>query len=450
MKALLLLAAGVLALAGCASLMAAAHREAGPSELLAHGKAMGKAGSDVFSARQGAQDALVRASRDAVQADLMKEALGGGHPWRHMKNAAKAAAAKEAHETAVHHSAAWAAGRKSLAARNPWAGVDHALWERKMRQAPGVKAQSLAAAEAKGHEGKDGDKEDAVTYVPLTKVDTEDVKPEWKHGAHNPRDLVHLDDRYVHSGDIVDHPVEEEEEEEEKDRDDEEEKEHDEARSRQQGLASAESVGMASPTTTGGVRVPGGRVVYMPVGSLARREQARAAPRQAPIPPPVSVRRHRSQDRMEFPRSYSKIVEYGSNGRPIATVYGEDYHQSVVKRANRGRQTTLASPRRVQSLAGPGGDPDVMEDQLSDDSERKIEQDIVFRLLHNFGPPDAEQHSLKPAEEEQLPPASGNQTEHAWYTFGGRIFEGSANRGVPSILPLVLSAVAVVMGALFV
>jgi hypothetical protein len=110
MKALLLLAAGVLALAGCASLMAAAHRESGPSEvrkfrmeigknvlamgcfellggecrprsrveagegrcfhmmspllsldisplsqLLAHGKAMGKAGSDVFSARQGAQ-----------------------------------------------------------------------------------------------------------------------------------------------------------------------------------------------------------------------------------------------------------------------------------------------------------------------------------------------------------------------------------------------------------
>jgi hypothetical protein len=33
MKALLLLAAGVLALAGCASLMAAAHREAGPSEV---------------------------------------------------------------------------------------------------------------------------------------------------------------------------------------------------------------------------------------------------------------------------------------------------------------------------------------------------------------------------------------------------------------------------------
>jgi hypothetical protein len=64
-----------------------------------------------------------------------------------------------------------------------------------MRQAPGVKVQSLATAEAKGHEGKDGDKEHAVTYVPLTKVDTEDVKPEWKHGAHNPRDLVHLDDR---------------------------------------------------------------------------------------------------------------------------------------------------------------------------------------------------------------------------------------------------------------
>ena len=37
----------------------------------------------------------MRASRDAVEADLMKEALGGGHPWRHMKNAAKAAAAKE-------------------------------------------------------------------------------------------------------------------------------------------------------------------------------------------------------------------------------------------------------------------------------------------------------------------------------------------------------------------
>lgn len=119
--------------------------------------------------------------------------------------------------------------------------------------------------------------------------------------------------RYVHSGDVVDHPVEEEEEEE-KDRDDEEEKEHDEARSRQQGLASAESVGMAYPSATGGVRVPGGRVVYMPVGSLAQREQARAAPLQAPIPPPVSVRRHRSQDRVEFPRSYSKIVEYGSNG----------------------------------------------------------------------------------------------------------------------------------------
>lgn len=41
------------------------------------------------------QDALVRASRDAMQADLLKEALGSGHPWRHMKNAAMAAAAKE-------------------------------------------------------------------------------------------------------------------------------------------------------------------------------------------------------------------------------------------------------------------------------------------------------------------------------------------------------------------
>ena len=122
----------------------------------------------------------------------------------------------------------------------------------------------------------------------------------------------------------------------------------------------------------------------------------------------------------------------------------------MVKRANRGRQTTLASPRRVQSLAGPGGDSEAIDEPLSADSDRKIEQDIVFRLLHNFGAPDGEQHSLKPAEEEQLPPASGNQTEHEWYTFGGRIFEGSANRGVPSIFPLVLSAVAVVMGAVFV
>lgn len=92
----------------------------------------------------------------------------------------------------------------------------------------------------------------------------------------------------------------------------------------------------------------------------------------------------------------------------------------------------------------------MMEDEVNSDTDRKIEQDIVFRLLHNFGPPDGEQHSLKAANEEQLPPASGNQTEHAWYTFGGKIFEGSASRGVPSILPLLMSAVAVVMGAMFV
>lgn len=30
-----------------------------------------------------------------MQADLLHEALGGGHPWRHMKNAAAAASAKE-------------------------------------------------------------------------------------------------------------------------------------------------------------------------------------------------------------------------------------------------------------------------------------------------------------------------------------------------------------------
>lgn len=90
-----------------------------------------------------------------------------------------------------------------------------------------------------------------------------------------------------------------------------------------------------------------------------------------------------------------------------------------------------------------------MEDEVSDDSERKIEQDVVFRLLHNFGPPDEDQSTLSHArEEDDDPPHNGTRPE--WYTLGGHIFMGSAVSARPSLLPLLAAAVAVLMGALVV
>uniref|UniRef100_A0A7S1MUP7 Uncharacterized protein n=2 Tax=Hemiselmis andersenii TaxID=464988 RepID=A0A7S1MUP7_HEMAN len=412
----------LLGLVVCASLIAGSQRRSEETELLSH-KGKSKVDADVFNARQGAQDALVRAGRNAMQTSLLKEALGGGHPWRHMKDQALAAAVKEAHETAVHHSAAWEAGHKALAQRNPWAAVDSAYLERKLAH---------------------GEHHAAAAKQALASVDEHGMVSHHEQGgaAHNPKALVHASDRVVDTGAEVRAPEGRGQWLKEGEKPEEGAPEVAtkwDARARRQQLsqhpASAAGLGGAPR----GVPVEGGHVVYMPLGSLAaspRQEQGR--PRAAPRPeqPVRAQRRHRPsaaarQQAVEFPASYGKIVEYGNNGQRLATIYGPGYE-------GRSPSARALPPRFTQSLGG-GAPP--MKDELTDDSERKIEQDIVFRLLHNFGPPDHEQNSLRPKQEEEFPP---EQEQPPWWTFG-LAQQSAAARGAPSAALSLLAALGAVL-----
>eukprot|EP00283_Hemiselmis_rufescens_P023852 CAMPEP_0173441134 /NCGR_PEP_ID=MMETSP1357-20121228/23788_1 /TAXON_ID=77926 /ORGANISM="Hemiselmis rufescens, Strain PCC563" /LENGTH=432 /DNA_ID=CAMNT_0014406689 /DNA_START=31 /DNA_END=1329 /DNA_ORIENTATION=- len=419
-------AAVVLGLVACASMMAGSNRRGGETELLSH-PAKGKVDADVFNARQGAQDALVRAGRNAMQASLMKEALGGGHPWRHMKDEALAAAVKEAHETAVHHSAAWEAGHKALAQRNPWAGVDSAYLERKVA----VRKQPAAAAKQA-----------------LASVDEEGMvhRGEERGAAHNPKALVHASDRVVDAGEEVAAPEAHgkwlaEGEEGASDAPEESTKWDAHARRQQLALHPASAAGLGGAPR--GVPVEGGHVVYMPLGSLAA-QGGDAPPRPARRPEArAAQRRHRPaaagrQQAVEFPASYGKIVEYGRRGQRLATIYGPGYEGS-------GRAALLPPrvARRTQSL----GSAPPMSDELTDESERKIEQDIVFRLLHNFGPADKEQSSLRPKEEEDYPGKGEEEEQAPWWTFG-LAQQSAAARGGPSAALSALAAVVAVVGSM--
>jgi len=420
------LAAVTVGLVCCASLMAGAGRSA-RVELLApaHQQAPAaghKLSSDVFSARQGAQDALVRASRDKMQADLLHEALGGGHPWRHMKNAAAAAAAKEAHLRAVHHSEAWKAGEQALSQRNPWAKIDHSLWKKHEEAATKT---SLAAN--KGEQAAEEDQE--KHYVPGTHVETKDVQKEWAHGAPNPRALIHGADRYVTVGHQVVH-------------------EGEEATARA-GRHQALHNEAAAPTLEGGVAVPGGHVVWLPLKSLASDEvapRAAAPAREGAAPARAQAG---AQQQLQFPAQYSKIVEYGADGQPIATIYGPGSHASAA-RAGRGRGTRrVVHPHAGHGVQALAAGEDAEGDGGEEVNDSKIEQDVVFRLLHDYGAPELDSSiTLTPAQRADADRRAGKESQehHEWYTFGGRVFESSfAAHGVPSVLLTVAATLLAVL-----
>lgn len=194
-----------------------------------------------------------------------------------------------------------------------------------------VAKMSLASTEEAAGEGVEEEK----SFVPLTHVETKDVKKEWGNGAPHPKALVHGEDRYVTVGQKVQ-------------KDDGEEaawqRRHDiEAQwaHKHQQLASRNANSAHAPTLEGGVSVPGGHVVWMPLKSLAHQPTASRASREHQV---VSAR---EQQAMQFPAQYSKIVEYGPDGQPVATIYGPEAASRGL--SSRGRGAALNG---VQTLTG--------------------------------------------------------------------------------------------------
>ena len=90
-----------------------------------------------------------------------------------------------------------------------------------------------------------------------TPVAISDVQPHWSYGTRDPSKVFHTEDRYVPSGEIMPGRSEVAEEQEAA------------VRGGVQQLAAAKSGNSAdAPTLEGGISVPGGRVVWLPISQL--------------------------------------------------------------------------------------------------------------------------------------------------------------------------------------
>jgi len=225
------------------------------------------------------------------------------------------------------------------------------------------KAGAAAEEHKEAKDSKEATAEEDKSYVPMTHVDTNVVQAGWAHGAPHPRALVNGEDHYVTVGKPYVPKVDIEQMAAWQ-------KAHQQQQQKMANKASAPTlpggqvvsqhqqlVGdtnqATAPTLPGGVAVPGGHVVWMPLHSLsddkAQHPAQAASPKQALASPHIVL-----------PTQYSKIVEYGSDGKPIATIYGPEAGAIAgSKLSERGREE-----HHVQTLAGDdddsadGGDPD--------------------------------------------------------------------------------------------
>ena len=127
----------------------------------------------IMAAETGAARAVAGASKQAVEAALMQAALSVPGQRKREAAAAKAAAMAERKKP----SAAWLAGERALAARNPLSAM-----------------VSLA-----------GENQEAVkgTRRLGAPVLASDVQASWAHGYPNPSRFFHKQDRYVHVGEAI-------------------------------------------------------------------------------------------------------------------------------------------------------------------------------------------------------------------------------------------------------
>jgi len=210
----------------------------------------------------GAAHSLAQADKNAVDAALLRAALS----MPGQRQAEKAAAAAAARAAANKPSAAWLAGEKSLADRNPYAAINVAsTQQQQLRQKPGnmprrgrrggrlaglvhgkrgarialsrtaLSHTGYSAAESEAyvvqagthpidlggndkiistiHPDENGEIERPNYNDPYvrktrslgTPVAPEDVKDYWAHGHKHPYHIVHRDDRYVSVGRLLSH-----------------------------------------------------------------------------------------------------------------------------------------------------------------------------------------------------------------------------------------------------
>jgi hypothetical protein len=237
-----------------------------------------------------------------------------------------------------------------------------------------------AAKDKEAKAGGKGKGEAAVekTYVPLTHVDTEKVQAEWSHGAPHPKALVHGEDHYV----TVGHPYVPKVDIEQmaayrKEHQKQQQlvnkasaptlpgghvaHEHDQNQQLVGGVNKA-----SAPTLPGGVAVPGGHVVWMPLHALSGKAAASADVRaqKKSSSPQLSASSH-----IVLPSEYSKIVEYGPGGQPIATIYGPPAGENVgMKLTDRGRDELP-----VQALSNDDSDSDSAESDPNEGLFRPIQ-----------------------------------------------------------------------------
>jgi hypothetical protein len=221
-----------------------------------------------------------------------------------------------------------------------------------------------------------------------TPVAISDVQPHWSYGTRDPSKVFHTEDRYVPSGEIMPGRSEVAEEQEAA------------VRGGVQQLAAAKSGNSAdAPTLEGGISVPGGRVVWLPISQLesasnsdlskrarmvSEREAgpmsttaAQGAWHRAPVGeaggvpvPPFSARK------------YSEEVVYGPNGLPAYALYGAGAAQVAAAQTPKSASAKRGGHARMQSGEDESAEsePERWNGELSTE-DRAIENKVLLKLL---------------------------------------------------------------------
>ena len=359
----------------------------------------------VHVAESDANKALSKATTNAIQAALMRAALSVPGVRSRRREMAKEQAIKAAEQP----SAAWLAGAKAWAARNP-------IPRPVINKPPAVQRRVVTNGHARviavplGQKGKmalagqdsaeptdpAGEEEEEEAPEPAvsgtaelgTPVAISDVQPHWSYGTRDPSKVFHTEDRYVPSGEIMPGRSEVAEEQEAA------------VRGGVQQLAAAKSGNSAdAPTLEGGISVPGGRVVWLPISQLesasnsdlskrarmvSEREAgpmsttaAQGAWHRAPVGeaggvpvPPFSARK------------YSEEVVYGPNGLPAYALYGAGAAQVAAAQTPKSASAKRGGHARMQSGEDESAEsePERWNGELSTE-DRAIENKVLLKLL---------------------------------------------------------------------